>query len=191
MDDTIVDNNQLSTRLLPVSDISIPQLIKKINPEDENFFKYTPDEFLTKEQLRSKERALEREAKKYGYIPSDASMALPLSSTVDNVGKTSFKVAEAKLGEKIKASFGTARDRLYIETVDETYGVEKYLRTVGKRDDAIPFVQQVRAAETMAQTMLGADQYDVTDAKGKGKRLGDGLFIEQKRRHVSTKGNIF
>ena len=48
MDDTALQEGE-RTRLLPVSDISIPQLIKKINPEDENFFKYIPDEFLTKE----------------------------------------------------------------------------------------------------------------------------------------------
>ena len=125
-------------------------------------------------------------------IPSDASRAMPLgqgasaSTTVGNVGKTSFKAAEGTVAQKIKASFGTAADRIYIETVNETHGIEKYLRTVGKRNDAIPFVQRVRAAETMAQTMIGTDQYDITDAKGKGKRLGDGLFIEQKRSHVST-----
>ena len=80
-----------------------------------------------------------------------------------------------KIGEKIKASFGTAADRIYIETVNETHGIEKYLRTVGKEKDASAFVQQVRATETMAQTMLGTDQYDITDSKGSGKRLGDGL----------------
>ena len=112
-------------------------------------------------------------------ISEECRFALPTgqgaASTTGNVGKTSFKAAEAKVGERIRASFGTARDRLYIETVDETFGVEKYLRKVGGRADAIPFVQQVRAAETMAQTMIGTDQYDVTEAAGKGKRLGDGL----------------
>ena len=65
INDTILDNNQASTlllpasaeagvmgdtalqkgertRLLPASNISIPRLIQKINPKDENFFKYIP-----------------------------------------------------------------------------------------------------------------------------------------------------
>ena len=132
--------------------------------------------------------------KKSLEIPSDASLALPTSQgaaaspTVGNVGKTSFKAAEAKVGERIRASFGTVADRLYIETVDETFGIEKYLRTVGKLDDAIPFVQQVRAAETMAQTMIGTDQYDITDASGKGKRLGDGLATIFKP--IRTRGKV-
>ena len=134
--------------------------------------------------------------KMYGFddpqTPSDVSFAMPLGqstpSTVGNVGKTSFKAAEAKVGQRIKASFGTTRDRLYIETVDETYGVEKYLRKVGGREDAIPFVQQVRAAETMAQTMIGTDQYDVTEAAGKGKRLGDGLATIFKP--IRTRGKV-
>ncbi|MBO5355705.1 MAG: hypothetical protein J6B09_06535, partial [Clostridia bacterium] len=65
MGDTILEN-QASTRLLPVSIISIPDLIQKINPKDENFFKYVPDVFLSKEQIEAKKRALAREAKKYG-----------------------------------------------------------------------------------------------------------------------------
>ena len=64
--DTISDKNQTSTRLLPVSDISLPHLIEKINPRDENFFKYIPNSFLNNEQLAAKERAFVKERKKYG-----------------------------------------------------------------------------------------------------------------------------
>ena len=42
--DTILEN-QASTRLLPVSTISIPDLIQKINLRDESFFKYVSDAF--------------------------------------------------------------------------------------------------------------------------------------------------
>ncbi|MBE6589122.1 MAG: hypothetical protein E7643_02985 [Ruminococcaceae bacterium] len=70
MDDTILEN-QASTRLLPVSDISIAQLIEKINPFDEKFFKYIPDAMLTEEQIRAKDRALEKEARKYGKDPKE------------------------------------------------------------------------------------------------------------------------
>lgn len=70
MDDTILEN-QASTRLLPVSDISISRLIENINPSDENFFKYVPDAMLTEEQIRAKDRALEKEARKYGKDPKE------------------------------------------------------------------------------------------------------------------------
>ena len=75
--------------------------------------------------------------------------------------------------EKIKASFISANDKLYIEPVDELYGVEKYLKKFGGRKDAEAFVQQVRASETIAQTMIGLSQYDIMS--GDGTRLGDGI----------------
>lgn len=58
--------NEERTRLIPISDISIPRLIENINPTDENFFKYIPDSMLTDAQRNAKRRALEKEAKKYG-----------------------------------------------------------------------------------------------------------------------------
>ena len=42
------------------------EFIEKINPKDENFFKYIPNEFLSQEQLEAKKRALSKEAAKYG-----------------------------------------------------------------------------------------------------------------------------
>ena len=66
MDDTIFDKNRTSTRLLPVSNISIPQFIEKINPRDEKFFKYIPDEFLNSAQKEAKQRALAKDDVKYG-----------------------------------------------------------------------------------------------------------------------------
>ena len=75
--------------------------------------------------------------------------------------------------EKIKASFISAKDKLYIEGVDELYGVEKYLKKFGGRKDAESFVQQVRASETIAQTMIGNVQYDVMS--GDGTKFGEGI----------------
>ena len=66
MGNTISDINRTSTNLLPVSAISIPQFIEKINPQDEKFFKYIPNEFLNEEQKKSKTRALAKDEVKYG-----------------------------------------------------------------------------------------------------------------------------
>ena len=87
MDDTIIENNQSSTRLLPVSKYSIPQLIKKINPKDENFFKYIPNRLLTDEQKIAKQRALNKEARKYGYDENSSGkdFALDIDSEGENI----------------------------------------------------------------------------------------------------------
>ena len=63
VDDTA--SKQMRTRLLPVSGISIPELFAKINPEDRNFLKYIPDEFLNDEQQQAKKRALDEDKVKY------------------------------------------------------------------------------------------------------------------------------
>ena len=52
--------------MLSPSTYSIAEFIEKINPKDENFFKYIPNSFLSEEQKQAKAKALAREAKKYG-----------------------------------------------------------------------------------------------------------------------------
>ena len=52
-----------------------------------------------------------------------------VSPTEGNVGLSRFEKADIKLGDKIKDTFTTTADKLYIDTVDELYGVEKYLKT--------------------------------------------------------------
>ena len=47
---------QMRTYLLPVSDISISELFSKINPKDENFLKYVPDELLDEQQKKAKNK---------------------------------------------------------------------------------------------------------------------------------------
>lgn len=115
-----------------------------------------------------------------------------VSPTEGNVGLSRFEKADIKLGDKIKDTFTTTADKLYIDTVDELFGVEKYLKTRGKMKDANAFTQSVRAAETMAQTMIGVAQYDITDPSG--KKLGDGLtkmFKKYKLRKIDGKFNDY
>jgi hypothetical protein len=115
-------------------------------------------------------------AKKLGVDRSEGTLTPSLRysyETIENVGKSRFDEPDVKFREKIKASFISAKDKLYIEGVDELYGVEKYLKKFGGRKDAEAFVQQVRASETIAQTMIGLSQYDIMS--GDGTRLGDGI----------------
>ncbi len=65
MGNTILDGNQASTYLLPISNISISEIFAKINPADKNFLKYIPNQFLNDEQIKAKNVALEIEKKKY------------------------------------------------------------------------------------------------------------------------------
>ena len=114
------------------------------------------------------------------------------SPTIGNVAKSRFDAPKPKMKAKIKAGFTSAKDKLYIEGVDELYGVEKYLKKFGGRKDAEAFVQQVRASETIAQTMIGLSQYDIMS--GDGTRLGDGIskiFKPYKIRKIEDQFNDY
>lgn len=60
-----IPQNEASTSLLPVSEISIADLFKNVNIKDAKFLKYAPDQFLSKEQIKAKERELENDRIKY------------------------------------------------------------------------------------------------------------------------------
>ena len=55
--DTALQNEE-RTRLVSPSIYSIPDFIEKINPQDENFFKYIPNSFLSEEQKQAKANIL-------------------------------------------------------------------------------------------------------------------------------------
>ena len=146
-----VPKGSLANATSPATINSIPDLSEKSNPSDENSSK--------KSESPNIRRSIDEESF--------------TSPTIGNVAKSRFDAPKPKMKEKIKASFISAKDKLYIEGVDELYGVEKYLKKFGGRKDAEAFVQQVRASETIAQTMIGLSQYDIMS--GDGTRLGDGI----------------
>lgn len=90
------------------------------------------------------------------------------SPTIDSVAKDR-KLYQPDLRDR----FFTTKDRLYIETVDEMYGVYKYLAKAGRKEEAIALIQQARAARSQAQTMIGDVQYDVFSEDGEA--IGKGL----------------
>ena len=95
-------HNEERTRLLSPSVYSIPKFIEKINPKDENFFKYIPNSFLSEEQKRAKANALARETKKYGRIIDEAKPLFDESPIgADNVGKQSQDELRATLEAKV------------------------------------------------------------------------------------------
>ena len=104
MGDTIPDRNRISTRLLPVSDISIPQFIEKINPRDEKFFKYVPDEFLNDDQKEAKKRALAKDEAKYGKKYSLSEEISSDTAYLSAVNRGDMETAQRMVDEAAKAA---------------------------------------------------------------------------------------
>ncbi|MBQ8321051.1 MAG: hypothetical protein IJX92_01635 [Clostridia bacterium] len=174
VDDTIIENNQSSTRLLPVSKYSIPQLIKKINPKDENFFKYIPNRLLTDEQKIAKQRALNKEAKKYGYDKeySNRQFALPLDedgeekisgaevmswlkSKPESDGKIDLEATVARglpyRRGKSNLTVGELRKVIANSTHEKVYSKKDALRVVNKFSGSSGLT--VKAREEIADTI--------------------------------------
>lgn len=147
---------------------------------------------LDREQASGRERSSNNGSRDSQSSSEDRQKYSRELDTEGNVNKSRFEEPDVKFGEKIKAKFTTAKDKIYIDTVDETYGIQKYLTTQGNMKHADAFVQQVRAAETMAQTMIGVAQYDIV--KVDGKRLGDGvtkIFKKYKIRKIERKFYVY
>lgn len=84
---TAQEKNQVRTKLGLSPEISIPELISKINIRDRNFLKYIPNVLLTKEQINAKNLAIEEENKKYGrtdYYDEDFSDISEIKLAVDD-----------------------------------------------------------------------------------------------------------
>lgn len=79
------------------------------------------------------------------FFPDDnRRRALP--DTTESVGKT-----KAQYTPKLSDKIFTTKTRTYIETVDELYGIETYLRKVGKmqKDKVDARVQMARSARSV------------------------------------------
>ena len=81
------DKNNQARSLISASVYSIADIIKNVNPIDGHFLKYLPDQFLSKEQIESKYKALsEDKARIDGYAPAKKSMKFSYSG--DRTRKT-------------------------------------------------------------------------------------------------------
>ena len=103
--------------------------------------------------------------------PSDEKIRRALPDTTEAIGKARKEYKPSK-----KESFYTAKDRAYIEAVDELYGISKYLRKFGglDKDFVDGLVQFARASISQAQTMIGTAQYDLFGDKP--EKVGEGLL---------------
>ena len=118
-------------------------------------------------------------------LPEDEDFESP---TVENVAKQTEKDNSIKGRIKsFKKNFFTAKDRLYIDTVDEMYGIQKYLDESGDKN-AKARIQQARASRSQAQTMIGSVQYDVFSEET--KKIGDGIHQIMKPIRSRGKNNV-
>ena len=175
MGDTALQREE-RTRLLPVSNISIPDLIKKINPRDENFFKYVPNEFLNDAQVEAKQRALSKEAKKYGA-----------NSNVRNALPADFDIAKGAISEEVtekaRGVLGTLKDKVkstpsailatQIQFTNQQAGIEAAGKALGIKEIEAE-VQAVRASRNQAQEMLAGQQWSIMGDKY--IKEGDGFY---------------
>ena len=103
----------------------------------------------------------------------DKKFALPdgVAATATAVGRAPVSYEAGRL-EKVFA----AKDRLYMETVDEMYGAVKYLRKAGgmAKAEAEAAIQAARSAQNQSQAMIGSVQYNVFSEKP--EKMGDGLL---------------
>ena len=119
---TILDKNQASTSLVPVSTISLHDLFQNINPQDANFLKYVPDGFLNEEQKQAKNKALEEERVKYGRdeSPDGEDFTGFNEPDVSEDGVTyESRLLHTMRGEKI-----TTEGQAYIKKICKNLGIE-------------------------------------------------------------------
>jgi len=105
--------------------------------------------------------------------------------TITTVGKE-----KPQYKEGLREFLGTKVESVYIHTVDELYGVQKYLEKVGGEKDAKYVIQSVRATPNQTQTMIGSVQYNIF-AKGKAKEKQLGKGIQAIYKPVKSRGEKY
>ncbi len=202
------------TRLLPVSTISISQLIKKINPVDKNFFKYIPDEMLSKEQLDSKRLALEKENIKYGrvtdniryskassepeFVKAEDGVRIDFGNPLEEIGEERRKKVKAEDQKRYEYSEQARRESeesLLLNDgaehilEDVFYEKEKTLRNGDRIRKRSPYAENSRLKKYIADNIL-SKVYALGDSKELLKNiLGDlSYYDEYDSYKVSLKG---
>ncbi len=174
MDDTITDRNRISTRLLPVSDISIPQFIQKINPRDEKFFKYIPDDFLSAEQKESKRRAIAKDEAKYGRKYSveitDIRYSIDETTEIPDVSEKPFEeaVRRANLSHLLEGNTDSA-------TAEAERSNAKAILFTGSDEMRRQLIQDhIALANAMMSEARNQDEYETAkNYRAKAEELSD------------------
>lgn len=136
------------------------------------------------------ERVIARYAKKYNttttrvkgrlesnpdFLKTERNNGKRFALDLDDLPDTTESVGAERKGYApgIKDRVFNASTNLYIDTVDELYGVHRYLDKVGKRSNSAATLNMARSSRSQAQTMIGSVQYDLF--ADEVKELGEGI----------------
>ena len=136
---TIQDKSQVSPRLLSPSTYSIAEFIEKINPKDENFFKYIPNSFLNEQQKLSKSIALAKEDRKYERkITTNKAASKPLNDEDPPVADNNEKHSQDELRATLEESIA----HFIAQTSDSTFSA--HITRLSRSSFSIPMRRQFR-----------------------------------------------
>ncbi len=143
-------DKQMATSLIPISNISIPELFSKINPKDGKFLKYIPDEFLNASQIEAKKQALSDDETKYGLSFSiTATERSGVAADTPLNRQTNYKAELGKLLQRMQNEEITQEEymsevsKLYQKSVDEN-GQIKQGEMVTPQNKPYPVPKKVR-----------------------------------------------
>lgn len=145
--------NGMSTTLLPISKISIPELFSKINPRDKNFCKYIPDVFLNDAQKAAKRDALREENIKYGREPNDGS---PNSDVLESRSYDYTESKENWTAENLNEGSTAEVESLdsIVSDIEETFGVPINKGNIRQKKAAGIYKTKVNAIRTQLGNAL-------------------------------------
>ena len=125
-----IPQNEASTSLLPVSEISIADLFKNVNIKDAKFLKYAPNQFLSEEQIKAKERELAIDRAKYSIKESSRVTNTELASMDD----TALYIKNTKKANYIGMIFnGTKTEETRSRRTLDAYIGKEFFVTDGEK----------------------------------------------------------
>ena len=152
--DTILDKGQVSTRLVSPSTYSIAEFIEKINPKDENFFKYIPNSFLSEEQKQAKAKALAREAKKYGRSLTEEKPDNPPLNDEAPIGADNNKKHNAKI---LKQKEDVAQVNPQLLEWLRTFNAPSSINSITQNSEKVNTLDEINSKPLNDEAPIGED----------------------------------
>ena len=136
---------------IPIPNYSITRLFQGVNPEDTDFLKYVPDDFLSPEQQAGKQAGLQAEQEKIGKMRRESSPAADAETeaveTLLNVSKPGISKEDAEILLRPMQENEAARKR-FVEKLAQQIIVNKDGWTQADVEEA----RRIRGAETGKRT---------------------------------------
>lgn len=183
-----VADNSVAQQYARPSDISLSELFKNVNPQDESFYKYIPKQFLEEAELTGEidlinsfekvntdeqffvpgEEIVERKERTYGNSIPERTRKLRQEYADGKIGFDELVAGEAKLMEEAREKYGTieegenSQERVKVpQGVEKNKNVSQYVRTILETG----VVSEALAAEIGEKTLLGEFSHKVATDK--------------------------